>query len=97
MANSNDLWFHTNKIHGSHVILKTEGKNIPNDILLKCAMLAAKNSKAKSSSSVPVDYTLIKYVKKPNGAKPRNGSIFKSKNFIYKSDLTKVFFSCIFI
>lgn len=69
-ANKEDMWFHTQKIHGSHVILKTEGKKVDYDTILKCASLAAKNSKAKNSSNVPVDYTFVKYVRKPNGSKP---------------------------
>ena len=68
-ANKNDLWFHTKDIHGSHVILKVD-KPIDNDILVKCAEIAAKHSKAKHSSNVPVDYCLVQFVKKPHGAKP---------------------------
>ena len=69
-ANKEDMWFHTQKIHGSHVILKTEGKKVDFDTILKCASLAAKNSKAKNSNNVPVDYTFVKYVRKPSGSKP---------------------------
>lgn len=70
-ASSTDIWFHTKDIHGSHVILKTESStNIEKEVLIECAKLAAKHSKGKESSNVPVDYALIKYVKKPNGAKP---------------------------
>ena len=69
-ANKEDMWFHTQKIHGSHVILKTEGKQVDFDTILKCAKLAAQNSKAKNSSNVPVDYTFVKYVRKPSGSKP---------------------------
>ena len=69
-ANKEDMWFHTQKIHGSHVILKTEGKEVDFDTILKCASLAAKNSKAKNSNNVPVDYTFVKYVRKPSGSKP---------------------------
>ena len=68
-ANKTDIWFHTKDIHGSHVILKTEGK-VSDDILVKCAEIAAKHSKAKESSNVPVDYCKVQYVKKPSGAKP---------------------------
>ena len=65
------MWFHTKDIHGSHVILKLSNVNtIDEDIIYKCAKLAAKHSKAKNSSNIPVDYCLVKYVKKPNGAKP---------------------------
>ena len=68
-ANKTDIWFHTKDIHGSHVILKADG-NISDDVLVKCAEIAAKHSKAKDSSNVPVDYCKVQYVKKPNGAKP---------------------------
>lgn len=68
-ANKNDIWFHTKDIHGSHVILKVD-KPINNDILVKCAEIAAKHSKAKLSSNVPVDYCLVQFIKKPHGAKP---------------------------
>lgn len=71
LANSSDIWFHTKDIHGSHVILKTKNdENIENNILVKCAKLAVKHSKAKNSSNVPVDYCKVKYVKKPIGSKP---------------------------
>ena len=69
-AGKNDLWFHTKNIHGSHVILFTNGKEPNDDTLLFAANLAAYFSKAKNSSQVPVDYTPVKFVKKPNGAKP---------------------------
>lgn len=70
IASKEDYWFHTQGIHGSHVILKTEGKEVDENTLLQCAKLAAKHSKAKLSSNVPVDYCLVKFVKKPNSAKP---------------------------
>lgn len=69
-ARSNDIWFHTKDIHGSHAILITKGETPSMDILIRCAQIAAYYSKAKMSSNVPVDYTLVKYVKKPSGAKP---------------------------
>ena len=70
-ANKNDLWFHTKDVHGSHVILKLQDNLQPTeDIIYKCAEFASKHSKAQNSSNVPVDYCFVKYVKKPNGAKP---------------------------
>ena len=70
LSRKNDLWFHTKDIHGSHVILKIE-KEFPNmKTIEKCASLAAYYSKGKFSSNVPVDYTFVKYVKKPSGSKP---------------------------
>lgn len=65
-----DLWLHTKNIHGSHVIVKCRGENPPESTILQAAQLAAYHSKGKSSAQVPVDYTLIKFVKKPAGAKP---------------------------
>ena len=70
IASKEDYWFHTQGIHGSHVILKTDGKDIDENTLFECAKLAAKHSKAKLSSNVPVDYCLVKFVKKPGSAKP---------------------------
>lgn len=70
LAHSNDLWFHTKDIHGSHVILKTDGNEIEESTLIRCAQIAAFHSKAKLSSNVPVDYCFIRYVKKPNKSKP---------------------------
>lgn len=69
-ASDNDLWFHTKDIHGSHVILRINNEKPSQEIINKVASIAAKYSKAKFSSNVPVDYTYVKYVKKPNKAKP---------------------------
>ncbi len=60
------LWLHTQKIHGSHAII--EGTNIPQDTINKVASYTAFYSKASMSANVPVDYTLVKFVKKPSGA-----------------------------
>ena len=70
LANSNDYWFHVKDSHGSHVILKTEGKIPSQEIINKCASIAAYYSKSKYSSNVPVDYTLVKNVKKMPKSKP---------------------------
>ena len=70
IADDSDMWFHTKNIPGSHVIVISEGKELPDETVLFAAELAAKHSKAAESSSVPVDYTRVKYVKKPAGAKP---------------------------
>lgn len=69
-AHSNDLWFHTKDIHGSHVILITNGDEIQQETINKCASLCAFYSKAQNSSNVAVDYTFVRYVKKPSNAKP---------------------------
>ncbi len=70
-AKPNDLWFHTQKIHGSHILLSNpENLEIPENVLSECAKLAKENSKAKLSSNVPVDFTKAKFVKKSPGGKP---------------------------
>ena len=70
LANKDDLWFHVKDLHGSHVVLITNGKVPSQEIINQCASLAAYYSKGSQSSNIPVDYTLIKYVKKPSKAKP---------------------------
>lgn len=69
-AHGRDVWFHTKNIPGSHTVVLSEGREVPDSTLHQAAILAAVNSKAADSSQVPVDYTLIKNVKKPRGAKP---------------------------
>ncbi|MGB4263554.1 MAG: NFACT family protein, partial [Fervidobacterium sp.] len=69
-ASDNDLWFHVQGMPGAHVLIKTGGKHVDEDTLRYAATLAATYSKGKYSSNVPVDYTQIKYVKKPRGFKP---------------------------
>ena len=70
IAAKQDLWFHTKDIAGSHVIVMSGGNDVSDQTILKAALLAAQNSKASQSSKVAVDYTPVKFVKKPNGAKP---------------------------
>ncbi len=69
-ARKHDLWLHTQKIHGSHVIIVSDGKEISDLAIEQAAIIAAYNSKARLSSQVPVDYTEAGNLKKPNGAKP---------------------------
>ncbi len=70
LASNKDVWLHTKDIPGSHVIIRTGGEMPSEQTLYEAAMIAAFYSKAKDSSNVPVDYTLIKNVSKPSGAKP---------------------------
>ena len=88
MASKSDIWFHTKDIPGSHVILQTGGidlssmeENFPEEIKT-AAGVAAYHSKGKSSENVPVDYTEVRYVKKPSGAKP-GMVIFKNNKTIW--------------
>ncbi|MFC4809965.1 Rqc2 family fibronectin-binding protein [Paenibacillus sp. GCM10023250] len=68
LAGPNDTWLHTKDIPGSHVVIR--GSGFGDQTLEEAAMLAAQFSQARSSSMVPVDYTLVRHVKKPSGAKP---------------------------
>ncbi len=69
-AFKSDWWFHTQKIHGSHVILVTDGRAPTDQAMTEAAMIAAYHSKGRTSSMVPVDYTEVRNLKKPSGAKP---------------------------
>ncbi|MGX4598743.1 Rqc2 family fibronectin-binding protein [Faecalimicrobium sp. JNUCC 81] len=82
IADNNDLWMHTKNIPGSHVIIKTEGKEVSDEAIFEGAMLAAYFSKSKMSSQVPVDYTKKKNIKKPNGAKP-GMIIYETNSTVY--------------
>ena len=70
VANGGDWWFHAKKNAGSHVIVKTEGRELPDEVYVEAASLAAFYSKASAGSKVDVDYLQRKDVKKPNGSKP---------------------------
>jgi predicted ribosome quality control (RQC) complex YloA/Tae2 family protein len=65
-----DIWLHTQKIPGSHTVIVSDGTEIPKSTIEQACVIAAYNSKARESSKVPVDFTFIKNVRKPNGAKP---------------------------
>lgn len=65
-----DIWLHTQAVHGAHVILCTGGGTPPDRAIEEAAMLAAYYSKGRDSAQVRVDYCLVKYVKKPAGARP---------------------------
>jgi len=68
LASPGDTWLHTKDIPGSHVVIR--GTDFGDATLEEAAMLAAHYSQARASSQVPVDYTLIRHVHKPSGAKP---------------------------
>ena len=85
-SRASDIWLHTKDIPGSHVIIKQNGKDIPQSTIIEAAIVAAYHSKAAISANVPVDYTEIRNVKKPTGAKPgmvifeNNRTIFVTPN-----------------
>lgn len=77
-AGNNDIWFHTKNIPGSHTILFTQNRQPTETALREAALLAAFHSRATNSSQVPVDYTQVRNVHKPQGAKP--GMVIYDRN-----------------
>ncbi len=85
-ADKTDIWLHTKDITGSHVIIRAEGKEVPDSTVMWAARVAAFHSRAKSSSQVPVDYVPVRFVKKPSGAKP-GMVIFTNNRTLYVTPL----------
>ena len=84
LSKKSDLWFHTKDIPGSHVVIHHDH---PDEATIReAAMLSAYYSKARNSSSVPVDYTEIRHVKKPSGAKPGFVIYFEQKTIYITPD-----------
>lgn len=81
-ADKNDLWFHAKYIPGSHTVIITNGKEPDDETILFAAELAAAHSKASEAGKVPVDYTKIRYVSKPQGSKPGT-VIYKNQKTLF--------------
>lgn len=81
-AKKQDLWLHTQGYAGSHVIVVSEGQEIPESTVREAAQIAAWHSKARQSAQVPVDYTPVKQLQKPAGAKPGK-VIYHSYNTVW--------------
>lgn len=81
-AGRHDWWFHTKDIPGSHVILFANGQEPKEADIMEAAAVAAYHSKGRQSENVPVDYVQVRYVKKPNGAKP-GMCIFTNNKTVY--------------
>ncbi len=81
-AEKTDIWLHVKDFTGSHVIISTYGGEVPERTFEEAALIAAYNSSARNSSLVPVDYTLVRYVKKPSGGKP-GMVIFTNQKTLY--------------
>jgi predicted ribosome quality control (RQC) complex YloA/Tae2 family protein len=89
LANNDDIWLHTKDIPGTHVIIVKAGRKIPQLTLDEAAIIAAYNSKGKMSSNVPVDYTEVKNVSKPSGAKPGK-VIYVNNKTLYVTPKVKI-------
>lgn len=70
LSRAEDIWLHTKNMPGSHVLIQTARREVPDDVILRAATAAAWYSAGKHSAQVPVDYTAVKNVWKPSGAKP---------------------------
>jgi predicted ribosome quality control (RQC) complex YloA/Tae2 family protein len=84
LSKKSDLWFHTKDIPGSHVVIHHDHPD--EETIREAAMLSAYYSKARNSSSVPVDYTEIRHVKKPSGSKPGFVIYFEQKTIYITPD-----------
>ena len=82
LARRGDLWFHTQKIHGSHVIVRTQDREVDEVTLTQAASLAVWFSQARQGGRTPVDYTRVRNVKKPKGARP-GGVIYTDYQTLY--------------
>jgi predicted ribosome quality control (RQC) complex YloA/Tae2 family protein len=89
-ATGNDWWFHAKGIPGSHVILKTNGDEIPDRAFEEAGRLAAHYSKGRGSDKVEIDYIEKKHVKKTSGAKPGFVVYYTNYSLIIDSDITKI-------
>jgi predicted ribosome quality control (RQC) complex YloA/Tae2 family protein len=89
-AKNYDMWFHTKGVPGSHTILVSDKREFTDLAISEAAIIAACNSSAKENTKVPVDYTLVKNVKKPSGALPGK-VVYYTNNMIYViADKTKI-------
>ena len=70
LAHRTDLWLHAQKIHGSHVIIRTDGLEPPEATIAEAASLAAWYSQGREAGKIPVDITQVRFVRKPSGAMP---------------------------
>ncbi len=89
-ARGNDWWFHAKGIPGSHVIVQTEGKELPDRTFEEAARLAAYYSAARGTDKVEIDYVEKKHVKKPNGAKPGFVVYYTNYSMMIDSDISGI-------
>lgn len=85
-ARRSDYWLHTQKIHGSHVILRCSDEEPDETALSQAACIAAYYSQGRDGGKIPVDYTMVKFVKKPSGALPGKVIYTDYKTIITQSD-----------
>lgn len=89
-ASGNDWWFHAKGMPGSHVIVKTNGDELPDSTFEEAARLAAHYSKGRSQDKVEIDYLEKKNVKKPNGSKPGFVVYYTNYSMMIDSDISNI-------
>ena len=89
-ATGNDWWFHTKGIPGSHVVVKSNGEELPDRVFEEAGKLAAHYSQARGQEKVEIDYTQKKNVKKPNGSKPGFVVYYTNYSLVIDSDITGI-------
>ena len=87
-ANGNDMWFHAKKMPGSHVVVRTNGEELPDRAYEEAARLAAYYSAGRGSGNVEVDYTVKKNVKKPAGARPGFVVYYTNYSMVIDTDIS---------
>ena len=90
LARDDDLWFHSQGLPGSHILLKMSRGGAKQESIVEAATIAAYYSRGRGSTRLPVDYTLVKNVRRPKGAKPGMVIIFHQKTIMVKPDKEKV-------
>ncbi len=86
LARRTDLWLHTQRVHGSHVIIRCEGEDVPPRTLQQAASLAAYYSQGRTAGKIPVDYTMVRSVRKPSGALPGKVIYTEYKTILAEAD-----------
>lgn len=86
LARRTDYWLHTQRVHGSHVIIRCEGEEPPPRTLEQAAGIAAYYSQARGAGKVQVDYTMVRNVRKPSGALPGKVIYTDHKTLLAESD-----------
>lgn len=85
-ARRTDYWLHTQKIHGSHVIIRCEGEEPPRRTIEQAAVLAAFHSQGRDGGKIPVDYTMLRFVRKPSGSLPGKVLYTDYKTLVVQAD-----------
>lgn len=89
-ANGNDWWFHAKGAAGSHVIVRTNGTQLPDNTFEEAGRLAAYYSKSRGADKTEIDYVEKKHVKKPNGAKPGFVVYYTNYSLVIDSDISNI-------